>query len=102
MNFSNTAAQSALSFRTSALLLRPSIIPSNTGLCKERTREWAWISFTSSALGVSTLSDTSLLFPWTSRASRRCSSVREWLMVSSPLPAPPPPSWARSAFSPPG
>lgn len=95
MNLSNTAAQSELSFSTSMLLLRLSSISSNMGLCRDRTREWTWITFTSSALGVSTLSDTSLPFAWTSRASRRCTRAREWLMVSPPLPSP---SWAPSAF----
>lgn len=95
MNLSNTAAQSEPSLSTSVLLLRPSSISSNTALCRESTREWAWNTFTSSALGVSTRRDTSLPLPWTSRASRRCTTVREWLMVSPLLP----PSCATSTFS---
>lgn len=98
INLSNTEAQSELSLRTSMLLLRLSRISSNTGLCRESTRAWAWITFTSSALGVSTRSDTSLPLPWIRRASRRCTRTKEWLMVSPLLP----PSWAPSAFAMPG
>ncbi|KAL7869508.1 hypothetical protein AOLI_G00134960 [Acnodon oligacanthus] len=71
MNFSKTATQSALSCSTSVLLLRVCSMWLNAGLCRDRTKAWAWISFTSSPSAVSTRIETSLLFPWRRRVSRR-------------------------------